>query len=45
MEGTYNLPLVSHPPPQPTLLPPTHPLIRSICDITVAVNEVAEIQQ
>ena len=30
------------PPLPPTTLPPTHPLIRAICDITVAVKKVAQ---
>ena len=34
----HNLPLASH-PPHP--LPPVHPLIRAICDITVVVKKVA----
>ena len=38
--GRCNLPPASHPPPPP--LPPTHPLIHTIPDITVAVKKVAQ---
>ena len=47
--GSLNPPSASHPPPptpqprQPLPPPPIpHPLIRAICDITVAVKKVAQ---
>ena len=43
LNGSLNLPSVSHPPPQPPApLPPAHLLIRAICDITVTVKKVAQ---
>ena len=41
--GWCNLPLAStHPRQPPTPLPPTHPLIHAIPDITVTVKKVAQ---
>ena len=43
LNGSLNPPSASHTPlPPPIPLPPTHPLIRAICDITVAVKKVAQ---
>ena len=36
----YNLPPAAHPP-----LPPVHPLVCAICDITVVVKKLLKIQQ
>ena len=40
LNGSLNVPLASHPSPHP--LPPIHPLIRAIHDITVVVKKVAQ---
>ena len=41
--GRCNPPSASHPPPPlPVSLPPAHPVICTICDITVAVKKVAQ---
>ena len=42
MEGLTHLqlPTLSHHPPHP--LPPSHSLMRAICDITVAVKKIAQ---
>ena len=42
LNGSLNPPSASRHPP---LLPPTHSLIRAICDITVAVKKFLKIQQ
>ena len=42
MVGLTHLRLPTHPRLSPTPLPPTHPLIHAICDITVTVKKVAQ---
>ena len=45
MVALTHLQLPTHPWHLPTFLPPAHPLIRAICDITVAVKKLLKIQQ
>ena len=42
MVGLTRLRLPTHPCHPPTTLPPAHPLIHAICDITVTVKKVAQ---
>ena len=44
MEGLTRLRIPTRPLHPPNPLPPTHPLIRAIRDITVAVKKVAQNQ-